>query len=177
MTAVQGAGSTAIEEAVGGGRPRSLLILRHGQAGSAVRDFDRPLTGRGRRAAEAVGDWLLEAGLIPERVIASAARRTTETARLCCGRIGLPEERITLSRALYGADCDDWLAELAALPEAARVVLLVGHNPTLSWLAGRLSGEAISLATADLAWLTTEGGWSAPMRLQRLVRSRALTGA
>jgi len=153
---------------------RSLLILRHGKAGSAMRDFDRPLTERGRLAAAAVGDWLRGAGLLPDRVIASAARRTRETALLCCGQVGIPEEKISFSRTLYGADCDDWLVELAALPDDARVVLLVGHNPTLSWLAGRLSGAPVSLATADLVWLTTEHGWSAPMRLRRLVRSRTL---
>ncbi len=153
---------------------KSLLILRHGKAGAAARDFDRPLTERGRHDAEAIGNWMRAEGLLPEHVIASAARRTTETARLCCAAAGADADAILLLPELYGADCAAWRAELASVSEEARVVLLVGHNPTLSWLVGELGGSPMMLSTADLVWLEPQDAWDGAMLLRQVVRSAAL---
>src|SRR5262249_11861939 len=42
-------------------------------------DHDRPLAGRGMRAAPVMGRWLREAGLVPGQVLCSTARRARET--------------------------------------------------------------------------------------------------
>ena len=61
-------------------RPRStrmLLLLRHGKSdwSSNVDDRERPLAKRGRKAAQAIGRFLTEAGEAPDAVVASPARR------------------------------------------------------------------------------------------------------
>jgi len=152
---------------------KNLLILRHGQAANGLRDIERPLTKRGRNDVQKMGGWMRQQGLQPEMVIASSAQRTTETARLCCAAAGVDEERVRCELSLYQADCDGWLAELAEIPDDVGTVLLIGHNPTLSWLVSQLSGTSMMMSTANLAHLTVgDGGWGEAMHLQQLIRPK-----
>ena len=120
---------------------RQLWILRHAKAGDAPpggRDRDRPLTERGRRDAEALGDALVADGspfttqefLRPDTALCSSAVRTVETADLVLGRLS---DQIPLDSysSLYEADSDTVLLYLREVEESARSVLVVGHNPTM----------------------------------------------
>ncbi len=152
---------------------RTLLILRHGQAGTATRDYDRPLTERGRRDAQQIGLWLRQQGILPEWVLASAAARTSETAKLCCAQAEVPVSCIHRDPALYLADSAHWLTQIVDIPPSVHTALLIGHNPGISWLASQLCGEALSLATANLVVLTAHGDWNGQwdgtMQLQQVV--------
>src|SRR3546814_15378183 len=58
-----------------------LLLLRHAKAevkGAGLADADRPLALRGRRAARLLGGCLATAGLDPDLVPCSTARRAME---------------------------------------------------------------------------------------------------
>ena len=64
---------------------KQLLIMRHAKsswADRSMRDFDRPLNGRGKRAAPRMASWLEENGAVPELIISSAANRAQSTAKL-----------------------------------------------------------------------------------------------
>ena len=59
-----------------------LLLLRHAKSSwddPKLEDRDRPLNKRGRRAAAAMRQAMLDLGLAPDVVLASPARRTQET--------------------------------------------------------------------------------------------------
>ena len=59
-----------------------LILLRHGKAEADAptgQDFDRALTGRGRRDAALVARELAEAGSAPDLVLVSPAVRAKET--------------------------------------------------------------------------------------------------
>jgi len=149
---------------------KNLLILRHGEAANHLRDIKRPLTERGRNDVIEVGNWLRQQGLQPDLVIASSAGRTTETAHLCCEAAAVDAKIIRRERALYHADVDGWLAELASVPEGVKTVLLVGHNPTLTGLVAELGGEFIMLDPATLVHLTIgDGSWNGAMQQQQVV--------
>ncbi|MDX8412464.1 MAG: histidine phosphatase family protein [Mariprofundales bacterium] len=149
---------------------KNLLILRHGEAANHLRDIKRPLTGRGRSDVVEIGNWLRQQGLQPDLVIASSAERTTETAHLCCEAAGVDTGSIRRERALYHADCDGWLAELASVPEGVNTVLLIGHNPTLSWLASQLADRSIMLEPANLVHLIiSDAHWNGAMKLQQVM--------
>ena len=63
-------------------RMRQLLLLRHAKSSwgdAALPDRDRPLSGRGRRAAAAMRQAMRDLGLIPDVILVSSARRTLET--------------------------------------------------------------------------------------------------
>ena len=56
-----------------------LVVIRHAKAGEAPRDVERQLTDRGRRDAAAIGNWLKEQGVVPDRVVVSPAERAMQT--------------------------------------------------------------------------------------------------
>jgi phosphohistidine phosphatase len=132
-----------------GGAVRTLWLLRHAKAarGSGVADFDRPLEPRGRDAARRIGRHLAESGAHPDLVLCSSAQRTRETLDGVAEAFDEPWV-VLEERELYLASEGELLRRLQAVPEDARSVLMVGHNPGVAELAGILatSGPAEDLA-------------------------------
>jgi phosphohistidine phosphatase len=112
---------------------KTLVILRHGKSdwSAVVDDADRPLARRGRKAAQAMGEFLTRAGQVPDAVVTSVARRAADTASLAAVAGGWTCE-LRVSDALYGADAPGVLTVARAEPDATARLLLVGHEPTAS---------------------------------------------
>ncbi|MEN9499012.1 MAG: hypothetical protein RIS83_831 [Pseudomonadota bacterium] len=120
---------------------RQLLLLRHAKSAwddPALADHARVLNGRGRRAATAMAHAMQALGLSPDVVLVSSARRTLQTLEALTP---LPDSPlIEPMDELYLAPWQQLLAVLRRVPETARSVLLIGHNPGLHDLALALSG-------------------------------------
>ena len=61
---------------------KTLTLLRHAKSGwddPVLRDFDRPLNGKGKRAAQLVGRNWRTLGLVLDHAVASPAVRVMET--------------------------------------------------------------------------------------------------
>ncbi|MFH5805665.1 SixA phosphatase family protein [Alienimonas sp. DA493] len=119
-----------------------LLLMRHAHAEDrAATDFDRPLSARGRAEADAVGDALAEANLLPEAILASPALRTATTAQRVAAR--LPDAPpVQTVPTLYGAGV---LEQREALRTCGDVdsVLLVAHNPGVADHLAELGGAPV----------------------------------
>jgi len=138
-----------------------LTLLRHAKSGwddPGLRDFDRPLNPRGRRAARTVGAEMRRLGLRFDRVVASPARRVVETlaeVEQAFGRLDPAwDER------LYLASPETLLEVAQGSGDEAGRLLLVGHNPGLEELVQRLASHgalrdeaAIKYPTATVAEL------------------------
>lgn len=113
-----------------------LILWRHAEAEDGLPDLSRELTGRGRKQASRMADWL-NPRLPPDiRILASPAARTMQTAQ------ALGREYDEVSALAPGAAADDVLAA-AGWPDAHYPVLIVGHQPTLGQVAMRLlAGQA-----------------------------------
>lgn len=122
---------------------KRLGLLRHAKSSWAepgLADFDRPLNRRGERAAERMGEELRRRGIAFDGLLASPARRVTQTiARFETGYGPLPEPRF--ERSLYAAECLALLGAVRATDDAAESLLLVGHNPGLGDFAALLAAE------------------------------------
>ena len=111
-----------------------LILMRHAKSSwddPVAADFDRPLNGRGRRSAKALGHWLRQRGWLPDRVLCSSARRTRETLdglRLEAGAEYLD--------ALYHAGEEEMLACLRRA--GGTRVLMIGHNPGIAGFAAQI---------------------------------------
>ncbi|NLD44988.1 MAG: histidine phosphatase family protein [Chloroflexi bacterium] len=133
---------------------KTLLVMRHAKSSWAVAedtaDLDRPLTGRGKRDAEAMAAQLVQRGLRPDVLVHSPAKRCRATAkRLVAGWPG--PTHVVEDERLYGrgvAGCRD---VLAALPDDALLALLIGHNPTFEDLVRFLTGSWVRMATCTVA--------------------------
>jgi phosphohistidine phosphatase len=142
----------------------TLFLLRHAKSAwddPSLGDFDRPLAPRGERAAPAMADYMRTAGLRPDLVLCSAARRTRDTWALMAGTLGEP--RTTYLDELYEANTAKLRARIRDTKTDARRLMLIGHNPGLQSLAINLIGsgnpaerEAISQKLPTAALVTIE---------------------
>jgi phosphohistidine phosphatase len=150
--------------------PRRLVLVRHAKAARpyGVPDEDRPLTGRGRRDAQAAGTWLATEGPRPDLTLCSSAVRTRHTWEIVCR--SLPPVPTRYLPELYEADVHDVVDLAAGVPETVKTLVVVGHEPTISvtalTLAGRGSDRRALEALADkfptsaIAVLRFDGPWS-----------------
>lgn len=168
---------------------RQLLLLRHAKAviGEDMEDFDRPLAPRGEQAAQLIGRSMAGSGLVPDLVLCSPARRTSQTWEIA-GR-ELPATDVHLVEALY--DFGDGEALLNVIREQggrSKRLLLVAHNPATQNLALALAGAGDRMLrrqmiekypTGALAVLTLgSGNWQdladGQGRLDAFIRPRDL---
>ena len=125
-----------------------LLLLRHAKAehGLDVSDAQRPLTTHGRAQSVQVGAALVEAGLVPDLVLCSPSVRTRQTWQLALSRLPT-EPEVRFPDELYDAGVEQVMAAVRGVDEAARVVLVVGHEPAMSRTATTLAGLGSDEAT------------------------------
>ena len=115
--------------------PRRLVLLRHAKsAWPDVPDNERPLNGRGRRDAPAVGRWLQSSGYVPDVVLCSTASRTRETWELLAPELDA-DPPVLFEQRIYEASALSLLHLLREAGNGHRTVLLIGHNPGLAELA------------------------------------------
>ena len=110
---------------------RRLILLRHAKsAWPDVPDHERPLAGRGRRAAPAAGRWLRESGYVPDRVLCSTAQRARETWQLAEEGLGA-DPPTTFEDRVYGASAAELLDLARQTPSGVRTLMIVGHEPAM----------------------------------------------
>ena len=138
---------------------RTLVLLRHGKSDWSVDacDADRPLTKRGRRQAADSGRWLAR-HLPVDLAVVSTAKRAQQTWRVVCEE--LPRTApCRESSWLYTHDGGEVLRVVRSLPDLARCVVLVGHNPAFEEAVDRLTGTYVELPTSAMA-VVRLGSWS-----------------
>ncbi|WP_245700177.1 SixA phosphatase family protein [Geodermatophilus siccatus] len=118
-------------------QPRRLLLIRHAKAAGGPVDRERPLTADGVRQAAALGAWLEHAGLVPDRVLVSPARRAVQTWEQVGAALSTGVQPIGDAR-IHDNTVDALLAAIRETPEDALSVAVVGHNPSIGELAGVL---------------------------------------
>jgi len=119
---------------------RRLLLLRHAKAErlqSGGRDHDRILAKRGREDALAVGTYLVRHKLAPDLALVSTAARTRETWALVAGALAKPPPA-EFEASIYEASPEAILKAIKATEPAAKMLIVVGHNPGMQQLAGTL---------------------------------------
>jgi phosphohistidine phosphatase len=121
-----------------------LYLMRHGPAverGSAgyADDSKRPLTPQGRSKVQRIAGGLMRLGFDPDWIVSSPLVRAAETARLVAESLGGSVPMDYADPLRPGGSPEALVAFLAKHPHRTRV-LVVGHEPDLSEMAGRLIG-------------------------------------
>lgn len=129
-----------------------LILWRHAEA-FEMRELDddlaRSLTPKGERQAARMAGWLNRQLPANTKVLASAAKRTQQTAA------ALERKFKTLPELAPGGTVDALLAA-ARWPDAREGVLVIGHQPTLGLTAAYLLAglaEAWPIRKGGLVWL------------------------
>ena len=140
---------------------RTLILLRHAKAARPqdTPDRRRPLAGRGRRDAPAVGRWLRQQAPAIDLAICSPAVRARQTWELVAAQLD-DEPAVRYDERLYGTAVEGFLTVTRRLPASASTVLLIAHNPSLEDFLELLTGDTEVLRTSALVVLTTSGDWA-----------------
>jgi phosphohistidine phosphatase len=118
-----------------------LVLIRHAEAAPGAVDAERPLTDHGVRQAAAVGRWLQDAGLVPDRVAVSPAVRAIRTWERAAGQFPAPPTPVVDER-IYVNTVDALLAVIGETAADGGTVAVVGHNPSIGVLASILDDGA-----------------------------------
>lgn len=120
-----------------------IWFLRHGDAEDSHPDFERSLTDKGERQAQAAGATLAALGVQLDACLASPRVRARDTARIACAALGVEP---SIEEQLSGGRFDP-LDLTAGLDE----VLLVGHEPDFSDAIAELTGARVDMKKGALA--------------------------
>jgi phosphohistidine phosphatase len=132
---------------------KTLLVLRHAKSSwsdASLSDHDRPLNKRGRRDAPRIGQLLAREALTPKVIITSSARRALTTAEAVADASGFEGEML-VTRALYHADPEGYLAAARQHGGEHDIIMVVGHNPGIEDLVECFSAGWERMPTAALA--------------------------
>jgi phosphohistidine phosphatase len=149
---------------------KTLVLVRHAKSSwdHDVDDHERPLSGRGRRDAEALGRLLAADGVRPDLALCSDAIRTRETWDRAVAA-GATSAEVRYAREIYHA----WVPELVALirkvPGHVNTLLMLGHAPGIPDLVEHLCVRTNSAdwakldnkyPTSGLARVHVPGSWA-----------------
>ena len=130
---------------------RYLTIVRHAKASPAehgTSDYDRHLSGRGRRQCVELREWATRADALgafgPATALVSSARRTRETFELAFADTPFISA-VTYSDLIYNGrrevTAEDLLIDLASIDPVATSLVVVAHNPTVHELVASLAQD------------------------------------
>ena len=156
---------------------RRLIVLRHAKSewSGGVDDHDRPLAGRGRREAGLAGEWLREQVADVGLVVCSSATRARRTWKRVAKQLDTTPE-LRVDDRMYGASDRQLGGVVRELPDTARVVLFIGHNPGLEDVVAQLSGVWCPLKTSSIAVLSSRSAGPTPGSAGRGWRPRSPPG-
>ena len=146
-----------------------LFLLRHAEAApDPANDEARSLTAKGLKQAESMGKFCREHGFVPEMILSSPLRRAEETARLVARELDLSKlvqieeflrPGMTAERGISGLR--ELLKNVTKQEKYSEKVsiMMVGHEPDFSKLAGVLIGgraESVHFRKATLMGVTLQ---------------------
>jgi len=147
-----------------------LVLVRHGKAEApqaGLDDHARALTLEGREASARLAERLVAAGVVPDLALVSSSNRTVQTFKRMAMVLGATPTRV--EDDLYESAGERYMSVLTRAGDA-KVVLVVGHEPTTShvaaWLAGPgslkrpLQKIALGMTTSGAAILEFDGAWA-----------------
>jgi phosphohistidine phosphatase len=126
---------------------KTLLILRHAHSNikqPGQTDKQRELSKEGVRDAIKIGSFIKKLAVGIDVIVSSTANRTMRTATIVADGVGYDPATLVEEDEMYNASIRSLLALVNKLDEGYDTVLLVGHNPHLSFLAEFLCASEIA---------------------------------
>lgn len=159
---------------------KKLYLVRHAEASnSSPSDFQRLLTPEGERVARHLGKWIDQQQFAIDQIISSTALRAKSTAELIDE--SLRKGSIKHDAELYEASVRTFLRSVNAISSEYANIMMVAHNPAITYLAEYLTGTAIvGMEPGSMAIITlSDCEWAEvgekTCRLERYVSPREIS--
>lgn len=125
---------------------KNLYLVRHAEAtelGAGQKDIDRALTPTGYQDAPRIGRYLYLHECYPDLIISSDAIRAQTTAMLLAEQLKFERHKIQYTEEIYKASVRSLLGIINQQRDTYTQVIIVGHNPVLTYLAEYLTKKEI----------------------------------
>ncbi len=132
---------------------KTLHIVRHGkalQSSGSISDIDRPLAEKGILNNIMMAKRLKSHYSVPDLIISSPAERALHTAHIFARLLEYSSAKVQVDDTLYMKGEDAMLEIIENLPDEINSVMLVGHNPDQSYLAGMFLPSIINIPTSGV---------------------------
>ena len=127
---------------------KRLYLVRHAKSDwgtYGLADFDRPLNKRGKKDAPRMGKHLKRVWQVaPDRVLCSTAKRARSTAKRLRKALDISKKQIAWHERIYSGHKDDVLDLIRQTDNRHRAVMVIGHNPDMTFLVNQLTGSSIA---------------------------------
>ena len=151
-----------------------LLLFRHGEAeepGPGRSDAKRRLTPEGEAENRLCLEAVRRAGVRPDAIVHSPLVRAAQTAQAARELLEPPDGIHEDERLACGAELRDVEEIVRQYP--GDTLMLVGHNPDLSVIAGELVGGAgVALKTSGIAAIRLPVAAAGVGQLQWLIKPK-----
>jgi phosphohistidine phosphatase len=141
---------------------KNLFLFRHAEAAakeSRQDDRTRDLTSTGIKQALHMGAWFREQNFSFDLIISSPAVRAQQTATLAAEGMKLDNPKIIFDDTLYEASVRHLLQCINNIEDTDQHVLIVAHNPGISYVAeyltkadiGDMAAGSVAIIRLDVA--------------------------
>lgn len=123
---------------------KQLYLIRHAKSSWSypdLSDFDRPLNKRGKRNGPEMANRLQLAGIIPDVIVSSPAKRARKTARMIAKGVGCDPKGIRYFDELYFGSIASHIVLIDDCLGSYDSMFLIGHNHVLTELGEYLTGS------------------------------------
>ena len=143
-----------------------LYLLRHARTLEkevSQTDQERELATVGLQNSTRMGIYMAQNKFLFNYIVSSPAVRAVQTAHLVAEQIKYDTEKIFLNEEIYEASVRTLLNVINNFKDEWKSVLLVGHNPSVTYLAEYITGAEIGhVTTCGLLHMVIRGNkWSA----------------
>lgn len=142
---------------------KTLILLRHAKTEEkrmGQTDAERILVERGEKEAGKVGKMLIEKKYFPDYIYCSPAIRTRQTYHIVALYLKLDQHGIELNPKLYEATLEDVLSCIQNTSPSIETMMIIGHNPSITYAAEFLTGEDIAHVPPSGAVVMALDSWS-----------------
>ncbi len=125
---------------------KTLVLVRHAKSSwdhAGLRDFERPLSERGLHDAPIMASYLKGLNIIPDAIISSPAMRAYSTAEIMAQTLHGSTHALLSIDDIYEAHSQELLGFIKKTSDYQHVLMLVGHNPSITNLANTLTHQFI----------------------------------
>ena len=132
---------------------KTIYLLRHAKSSwkdESLSDIERPLNGRGKKAAETMGAFLKREKILVDLVLSSSAVRARQTIDRVLVAANIVTD-VRFDERIYEAGVQRLVEIVRQIENGKKNVVLVGHNPGFEELLEWLTGTIERMQTGALA--------------------------
>jgi phosphohistidine phosphatase len=90
-----------------------------------------------------MGRFLKNKNILPDTIISSPAVRASKTTKIISDILSYPHNRVTYADQIYEANPNSLLKIIQSVDDKFNSVMLVGHNPSMTYFANMLANNRI----------------------------------